>query len=359
MLSSNVFKRLQNYGNISFDWDVQNKMNQSIQNPLVVAKAYSRIRGYIHKTPLLHSNLLNEMLGSKVYFKMDAVQKTGAFKIRGVLNHLLSLKEEGNMPQKIVAYSTGNHGLAMSYATKLFGIHARVYLPKNVSAIKKRIAEYYGAEVIYTNTRSEAEHLAKIDGEGEYHYLHPSDDDATIAGAGTICYEALQEMAEIGEVANAIFGPCGGGGLLSGAYLAKELLLPSAQLHGAEPSIANDAHQSLATQKIFRFQESPETIADGLRALAVSERTLGYLRKLDGFHSIDEELIRYWTAWLIQMMKVTCEPSAAISMAAAHAWLKTQPKNQVILVLITGGNIDPEIYQELCAVNESLQHLPE
>jgi threonine dehydratase len=333
-------------------------MNQALQNPLIVAKAYSRIKGYIHKTPLLHSNLLNEIMGSKVYFKMDAVQKTGAFKIRGVLNHLLSLKEQGYMPQKIVAYSTGNHGLAMSYAAKLFGIHARVYLPKNVSSIKKRIAEYYGAEVIYTATRNEAEYLSKIDGEGEYHYLHPSDDNAIIAGAGTICYEALQEMQKMGEIPNAIFGPCGGGGLLSGAYLAKELLLPSAQLHGAEPTIANDAHQSLVAQKVFRFQDSPDTIADGLRALAVSERTLAYLRKLDGFHLIDEELIRYWTAWLIQMMKVTCEPSAAISMAAAHTWLKTQEKNQVILILITGGNIDPEIYQELCKSNENLQHLP-
>lgn len=333
-------------------------MNQAIQNPEVVAKAYLRIKNYIHKTPLLHSNVLNAMLGSKIYFKMDAVQKTGAFKIRGVLNHLLVLKEQGKMPKKIVAYSTGNHALAMSYAAKLFGIHARVYLPKNVSSIKKNIAEYYGAEVIDTSTRDEAENLAKIDGDGEYHYLHPSDDDATIAGAGTLCYEALQEMQDMGENPNAIFGPCGGGGLLSGSYLAKELLLPTAQLHGAEPKMADDAHQSLNANKIFRFKESPETIADGLRALAVSPRTLGYLQKLDGFHTVDEELIRYWTAWLIQMMKVTCEPSAAISMAAAHSWLKTRPKNQVILILITGGNIDPEIYQELCAANERLQTLP-
>lgn len=333
-------------------------MNQDLQNPEVIAKAYLRIKDYIHKTPLLHSNMLNEMLGSKVYFKMDAVQKTGAFKIRGVLNHLLKLKEQNKMPKKIVAYSTGNHALAMSYAAKLFSMSARVYLPKNVSSIKKNIAEYYGAEVIDTDTREEAENLAKIDGKNEYHYLPPSDDDATIAGAGTLCYEALQEMLDNGNKPNIIFAPCGGGGLLSGSYLAKELLLPEAQLHGVEPKMADDASKSLKANKIFRFKESPKTIADGLRALSISERTLGYLRNLDGFHTISEELIRYWTAWLIQMMKVTCEPSAAISMAAAHSWLKTQPKKQVILILITGGNIDPEIYQELCATNECLQTLP-
>lgn len=359
MLLSNVFKRLQNYDNISFQENIQNDMNQAIQNPAIVEKAYLRIKNYIHKTPLLHSNLLNEMLGSKVYFKMDAVQKTGAFKIRGVLNHLLALKEQGKLPKKIVAYSTGNHGLAMSYAAKLLDIHARIYLPSNVSPIKKRITEYYGAEVINTITRDEAETLAKMDGAGAYHYLHPSDNDSIIAGSGTMCYEALQEMELMGKKPDAIFGPCGGGGLLSGTYLAKQLLSPSSQVHGVEPQIANDAYRSLNSQKIFRFKESPNTIADGLRALAVSERTLNYLHKLDDFHTVGEEAIRYWTAWLVQMMKITCEPSSAISMAAAHSWLKTQPKNRVILILITGGNVDPEIYKELSIADDRLQTLPE
>jgi threonine dehydratase len=334
-------------------------MNQITQNPEVVAKSYLRIKDYIHKTPLLYSNLLNKMLGSKIYFKMDALQKTGAFKIRGVLNHLLTLQEKNMMPKKIVAYSTGNHGIAMSYAAKLFNIQARLYLPQNVSPTKKRIARYHGAEVIETKTRAEAEALAKKDGSSEYHYLPPSDDDMTIAGAGTMCYEALQELQEDGQIPHAIFAPCGGGGLLSGSYLAKELLSPKSELHGVEPTLADDAYRSLHSSKIFRFEESPNTIADGLRALSVSERTLNYLRKLDNFHTVDEEKIRYWTSWLIQMMKITCEPSAAIGMAAAHAWLESQPKDKTILILITGGNIDPEIYKELCIDDKNLHNLPE
>ncbi len=326
-------------------------MNNSAQITPDVVKAYTRIKPYIHKTPLLHSNLLNEMLNSKIYFKMDAVQKTGAFKIRGVLNHLLVLKEKGKMPRKIVAYSTGNHALAMSYAAKLFGIKARVYLPQNVSPIKKRIAQYYGAQVVEVATRQQAEDAAAEDGKQDFYYLHPSDDDESIAGAGTMCYEALLELEEMGEKTDAIFGPCGGGGLLAGSYLAKELVRPSAELHGVEPMIANDAHQSLNSSEIFRFTHSPETIADGLRALSVSSRTLKYLRNLDEFHLVDEESIRYWTAWLIQMMKITCEPSSAISMAAAHSWLQHQPHNKVILILITGGNVDPEFYQELSTLD--------
>ena len=334
-------------------------MNYTIQTSNVVAKAYLRIKSYIHKTPLLYSNVLNNMLGSKIYFKMDAVQKTGAFKIRGVLNHLLALKERGNMPQKIVAYSTGNHALAMSYAAKIFSIHARVYLPKNVSPVKKRIAEYYGAEVVVVDSRQQAEEAAKSDGKENFHYLHPSDDDFTIAGAGTMCYEALLDLEKLGEKPDAIFGPCGGGGLLAGSYLAKQLLSPTTELHGVEPEIANDAYQSLNSAEIFRFKESPNTIADGLRTLSVSNTTLKYLKKLDGFHLASEESIRYWTAWLVQMIKVTCEPSAAISMAAAHSWLQKSQKNKVILVLITGGNVDPEFYQELCVADDCFQFIPE
>jgi threonine dehydratase len=333
-------------------------MNQLIQTPGIVAKAYNRIESYIHKTPLLHSNVLNKMLGSQVYFKMDAVQKTGAFKIRGVLNHLLALKEKNKLPKSIVAYSTGNHALAMSYAAKLFGIRARVYLPKNVSPIKKRIADYYGAEVMEVETRVLAEERAKYDGENGFHYMHPSDDDETIAGAGTMCYEAILEMLQMGLKTDAIFGPCGGGGLLAGSYLAKELLSSTTELHGVEPELANDAFLSLQNNKIYQFKDSPNTIADGLRARSVSKRTLEYLKKLDGFHLANEKSIRYWTAWLIQMMKVTCEPSAAISMSAAHEWLKNGKKDKVILILITGGNVDPEFYQELSSSNECLVDIP-
>lgn len=319
-----------------------------MQNPDIIAKAYKRINSYIHNTPILYSGTLNKMIGSDVYFKMDAIQKTGSFKLRGVLNHLLFLNENGQIPKKIVAYSTGNHALAMSYAARLFGIHARVYLPQNVSPIKKRIAKYYGAEVMEVKTRIEAEELSKKDGENGFYYLHPSDNDQTIAGAGTMCYEALIEMqnCNIG-IPDAIFASCGGGGLLAGTYLAKELLAPSSKVIGAEPEIANDAYKSLQSGKINRFQDSPNTIADGLRALSICERTFDYLKKLNGFYICSEKSIHYWTAWLMQTTKVTCEPSAAISMAAAHDWLKENGHKKTVLILISGGNVDPSLYLDL------------
>jgi threonine dehydratase len=319
-----------------------------VQTPDMVAKAHVRISNHIHNTPLLYSETLNKMLGSDIYFKMDVMQKTGSFKLRGVLNHLLALKENGKIPEKIVAYSTGNHALAMSYSAKFFGIHARVYLPKNVSPIKKRIAKYYGAEVIEVKTRAEAETLSQKDGKNGFYYLHPSDDDQTIAGAGTMCYEALMEITKRNiRLPDAIFASCGGGGLLAGTYLAKELLSPSSKVIGVEPEAANDAYKSLQSGEIKRFKNSPNTIADGLRALSICERTFNYLKKLDGFYTCSEESIYYWTAWIMQTMKVTCEPSASISMAAAYEWLKQNNSKKTILVLLSGGNVDPTFYLDL------------
>ena len=321
-----------------------NQTIPQIQSPDNVRLAYDRIHSYLHKTPLLRSEVLNQMLGADIYFKADALQKTGAFKVRGVLNHLLSLKEQGNLPQQVVGYSTGNHGIGLGWAAQKLGIKARIYLPKNTAPVKQRAAVFYGAEVIYTDTRAEAEERTKHDGANGFYYMHPSDSDATIAGAGTCAYEALEQMGDIKP--DAIFASCGGGGLLSGTYLAKELLSPKSLLIGTEPALANDAFLSLKQGEIFKFDHSPETIADGLRTLGVSKRTFEHLKKLDGFYLVEEERIFYWTAWLIHLLKIACEPSCAMNMEGVVKWLVGR-KNQKILVIISGGNIDPILYRQL------------
>lgn len=108
-------------------------MNLLLQPPQNVAAAHNRIKQYLHLTPIVHSESLNEMLGHEIFFKVESLQKTGAFKVRGVLNHLLELKEQGKLPDKTVGYSTGNHGIGLAYASKLFGIKTRIYLPLNTS----------------------------------------------------------------------------------------------------------------------------------------------------------------------------------------------------------------------------------
>lgn len=308
------------------------------------SNAYIRIKPYLHETPILTSETLNEMLGHNIYFKVESLQKTGAFKVRGSLNHLLQLKEQNKLPNKVVAYSTGNHGIGLSWVARQLGINARIYLPVNTSAVKQQAAKYYGAEVIYTSTRMEAEEKTKHDGDNGYYYMHPSDNDMTIAGAGTLCYEALKQLS---FKPDAIFASCGGGGLLSGTYLAKELLSPESLLFATEPSIANDAYLSVRSGEIFKFQDSPQTIADGLKTLSVSKRTFKYLQKMDGFYLSEEKDIYYWTAWLIHLLKCAVEPSAALNMIGVCKWLAEQKERKKVLVMISGGNIDPVLYREI------------
>ena len=236
-------------------------MQNEIQNPKNILDAYERVSEYLHRTPIIHSDSLNGMLGHNIYFKAESLQKTGAFKVRGVLNHLLVLKEQGALPNKVVGYSTGNHGIGLAWVAKILKIHARIYLPKHTSAVKQQAAEYYGAEVIYTESREEAERFAFTDRENGYYYLHPSDSDSTIAGAGTMCLEALQDLP---CEPDAIFVSCGGGGLASGTYLAKELLAKNSQLICSEPTNANDAFRSYNSGEIFRFDDSPQTVAPQL-----------------------------------------------------------------------------------------------
>lgn len=317
-----------------------------IQSPDNVRLAYERIKNHLHQTPILKSEVLNQMLGADIYFKADSLQKTGAFKVRGVLNHLLFLQEQGALPEQVVGYSTGNHGIGLAWAAQKLGIRARIYLPKNTAPVKQRAAEFYGSEVIYTDSREEAEIRTKHDGANGFYYMHPSDSDATIAGAGTCAFEALKQMGDVKP--DAIFASCGGGGLLSGTYLAKELLSQGSKVIGTEPANANDAFLSLKQGNIFRFKNSPETIADGLRTLGVSNRTFNYLKKLDDFVLVEEERVCYWTAWLIHLLKIACEPSCAMNMEGVVQWLKSHKgKNKTILVLISGGNIDPILYRQL------------
>lgn len=315
-----------------------------MMNPSEIEKAYIRISPYIVKTPVLESEVLNNILGSKILFKFEGIQRTGAFKARGALNTVISLKEQNNLPKHVTAFSSGNHAQAVAYAAKIFGIKATIFIPEFCSKYKIEATKNYGAEVILTKSRAEAEEKVKgLQEQGAY-LIAPFDNDMVIAGQGTSCYEVLSD----GIKPDAIFATCGGGGWTSGSYLAKELLSPQSKLFACEPLNANDASISYKTGKIFGFDVAPETIADGARTPKVSERTFEYIKKFDGFFEIPEEEILYWTRELFLNLKVTVEPTSAVAMAGAYKWIKENNiKDKTILVLLSGGNIDSDTYRKI------------
>jgi threonine dehydratase len=319
-----------------------------------IEMAQQRVDSFIHKTPILASNLLNDWLGHHIVFKAECFQKTGAFKLRGALNMILKAKEEGRLQNKIVAVSSGNHAQAVAYAASLLGVKATIFSAQNVSKVKAAATRYYGAELVLCSTRKEADekasHAAKQSG---VFFVPPFNHQDVIAGQGTAVKEAL---AQTGDV-DAVFAPIGGGGLISGSAVSLRALCPQAKIIGVEPLLANDAAQSLRTGIIQSLSAQPNTLADGAATLQVGDKTFPYLQTLDAFYEVDESSIAYWTQWLQHLLKVHVEPTCAMSMAGVVKWLKSQHGKQKVLVMLSGGNIDQ---QKMCQIwqHDHLQKTP-
>jgi threonine dehydratase len=272
------------------------------------------------------------------------------------MNALATLKEKYALPKEVVAFSSGNHAQGVALAAKLLGIKAVIFMPAFTSPIKVQATRSYGAEVMLTPTRQEAEAGARSRAEKGAFLLPPFDSDEVIAGQGTACFEALQDAG----IPDAIFATCGGGGLLSGTYLAGKLLAPNVPIYGAEPRMANDAAQSLKAGHIVRLTDTPQTVADGATSLAVAERTFAYLKKLAGIIEVEEEAMLYWAQWLAHLLKTPIEPTCAAAMQAAADWLHGQPKGRTVLIILSGGNIAPEMYRRIWEKNwlETIPALP-
>lgn len=310
-----------------------------------ILNASSVIKNDAIQTDVVSSAELNKMLGHEIYFKLENLQKTGSFKFRGALYSILKLKN--NPPKHIVTYGTGNHAVALAWAASEFlGIKVKAYLPTFTSEIKKNLIKQYGAEIIFTDTRLEAEAGAKSEAKrDDTILLAPSDNDDVIAGAGTVSLEALKQLE--GKEIDAIFFPIGGCSLASGTVIATKTLSPKTQMYGAEPKNANDASMSYKTNKICQLETSPETIADGAKTMHISERVFPYLKKLDGVYEITEREIEYWTVWYNHLMKDKCEPTSALALAGAFRWLKTKKQPQKILVIITGSHMNESVDKEI------------
>ena len=307
-----------------------------------VAAAYERIRDQIHATDIVTSESLNRELGHHITFKLECNQRVRAFKARGALNALKKLQGLGQLPNRVVAYSSGNHAQGVAWAARELGIPATIFIPANASKVKIQATRDLGAQVVVCRNRAEAEMAAaEIEANGAY-LIPPFDHDSVIEGQGTVLYEALQQGARPGVV----FVPCGGGGLASGTQVVASSASPRIRTFAAEPLAVNDAAESIRQGRIVEAPHLGETIADGVRTPRISERTFQYLRQLDGFVEVNEDAIIFWTQKLNSLLRphlqqgVIIEPTAALAMAAANQWLARQEEGQNVLVILTGGNVD-------------------
>lgn len=314
--------------------------------PEEVARAYERIHPWLAHTPLLRSSRLEGWLGGHtLIFKAENMQRIGAFKARGALNTLLKRKEEGALPESVVAFSLGNHSMGVAWACHTLGIPCTIFLQSGASPLKKQGTESYGAEVVMTASREEAADRVKEKQAEGYYFIHPYDHDDIIAGQGTAALEAFKD----GVQPDAIFTPIGGGGLAGGSWLTTQLVSPQTEVFGVEPVLANDAARSVQAGEIVGYDTPPPTIADGVRTLSLTERTFEYIRQLAGLYEVEERDIIYWTQWLTHLLKTTVEPSGALPMAAAAQWLSAQTTPKTVLMVLSGGNVDAITHRQIWA----------
>ncbi len=304
-------------------------------NRETLIQVHNRVKPFIHKTPVLTSELINKICGCKVFFKCENFQKMGAFKMRGATNAILNLSEE-KLNQGVVTHSSGNFAQALSLAAKQIGTKAYIVMPKNAPQVKKDAVKGYQGEIIESgSTTKEREDLAEeVKLEKGATFIHPSNDDDVIHGQGTAAIELLEEHPEL----DYIFVPVGGGGLIAGTALAANYFSNKCKVIGGEPKNVDDAYKSLKSGKI-EYNNVTNTIADGLRT-NLGDRNFPIIKKhVERIIRVEEDEIVAAMKLVWERMKIIIEPSSAVAFAALLKE-KEQFKNKDVGVIISGGNVD-------------------
>ncbi|MES1241809.1 MAG: pyridoxal-phosphate dependent enzyme [Acidobacteriota bacterium] len=312
-----------------------------------VKAARERIAAHIHRTPVLHSRQIDERVGCRVFFKCETLQRVGAFKARGAFSRLTLLTPE-ERARGVVAFSSGNHAQAVALAARELGIRATIIMPQDAPATKVAATRGYGARVIlYDRLGGEdREAIARklVDEDGAT-LVPPFDDDAVIAGQGTLGLELMEDVPDL-EV---IVTPCGGGGLLSGVSLAARGLSPDIRLYGVEPEAGDDMQRSLAAGEPVSVP-LPATIADALQTMRPAERTLAIVSALaEGVVTVSDLELRRAMALLASRMKLMVEPGGAAAFAAVLHGKIPDISGRKVGVVLSGGNVDLERFGSLVA----------
>jgi len=304
-------------------------------NKKTLIQVHNRVKPYIHKTPVLTSGLINDIVGAKVYFKCENFQKMGAFKMRGAANAILCLSEE-ERNKGVVTHSSGNFAQALSLAANKIGVNAFIVMPKNAPQVKKNAVKGYKGKIIESESTPKArEEMAnKVRQETGATFIHPSNDDNVIHGQGTAAIELLEEHPNL----DCIFTPVGGGGLIAGTALAAKYFTNDCKVIGGEPANADDAFRSLQTGKI-EFNETTNTIADGLRT-NLGDRNFPIIKEhVERIILVEEDDIIKAMQLVWERMKIIIEPSSAVAFAALLKE-KEKFKNKTVGIIISGGNVD-------------------
>lgn len=300
-----------------------------------ISEALQRIRPYVHKTPVVTSEILDKTFNCSLFFKCENLQKTGAFKIRGATNALLSIAPE-SLINGVATHSSGNHGASLAKAAQLGGIRAFIVMPENAASVKRQAVLAYGGEVVICEPTLLAREamLGKVIEEHGATFVHPYDDNDIISGQGTVGIEIIDQVKTL----DSLLVPVGGGGLLAGVATSVKHLCPGCEVFGVEPLGAADAHESFDSGTRVTHHD-PTTIADGLLT-TLGERNFMIIRELvDDILLVSDSDIVMAMRMIWTRMKLIVEPSAAVTLAAVMTNTARFTGQRVGLVL-SGGNVD-------------------
>lgn len=318
--------------------------------PADIDAAARVIAPYAIRTPLLCFPVLNERVGAKVFLKPEMLQRTGSFKFRGAFNKVFSIPPD-KRAGGVVAFSSGNHAQGVAAAAKILDMQATIVMPADAPLSKRERTKSYGAEVVlYDRDRDDREAISRGIAEKRGATLvRPYDDPFVIAGQGTAGREIAEDMASLGLSPDIVVAPASGGGLIAGVATAVKARYPLAEIVVAEPEAFDDHGISLTSGHREPHPPAGRTICDALMALIPGEMTFAINSKLlaRGVTASDAE-VGAAVAFAYRELKLVVEPGGAVGLAALLAGrLEVAGKN--VVIVLSGGNVDADLFAELVA----------
>jgi len=300
-----------------------------------VASAAQLLAGHCHRTPVVTSQMVDDRVGARVFFKCENLQRAGAFKFRGAYNALARLTPEQKR-HGVVAYSSGNHAQAVALAGRLLHIPALIVMPRNAPQVKADATRGYGAEIVFYERGESREVIAERLARERGLTVVPSfDHPHIVAGQGTAAKELIEEVGPV----DFLFVPCGGAGLLSGSAIAARQLAPGAKVIGVEPAAGDDATRSFRTRTLQTVTD-PDTIADGARTSSLGKITFPLVLAYVGdMVTVSDPQLLSAMFFLWERLKLVIEPTGALGAAAVFE-RKVDIRGARVGVILSGGNAD-------------------
>lgn len=313
-----------------------------------VKKAQETIKDIVKKTDILESTKLSSMTGANVYYKCENLQKTGSFKVRGACNKIANLTNE-EKANGVIASSAGNHAQGVALGAKMNGIEATIVMPQTAPLAKVTATKSYGANVVleglvYDDAYAKALEIQKETGAT---FLHPFNDEYVIAGQGTIALEIFEQM---NNKVDTILCPIGGGGIIAGVAVAAKALNPNVKIIGVQTANIPSMYESMKAGKVTTAFKAT-SVADGISVKTVGELTFNIVKDLvDDVILVEEGEIAEGLLFLMENQKVVAEGSGAVTTAAILSGKYIPKKNENVVCIISGGNIDINTLNRIIAI---------